>query len=202
MPGFVGDDENVSFRSCAFHFIVLNDELFLEHFDGVQLLRVFGLSKHDLAEITLTENCKEVEMVEADSLACASHLWCSRLISLLHKLCDRCRWHHNLRLCSGCSNVLLWRWLLLFGDLGRHLRLRCLRRQSLRGHRWYKALIDITPCARVICRTPLCFWTDWLLRSSSRVVWLMADIVSTRGRYSRGWGRSTSQSIRCCHGRR
>jgi len=53
MSLLVSNQKDALFRSSAFYFIVLNDELLLQDFDGVQLLRALGLSQHDLAEITL-----------------------------------------------------------------------------------------------------------------------------------------------------
>ena len=52
-------------------FIILDDELLLQHLDGVQLSRRFFFGKHDLTEITLTEHSEEVEVVQPNlSLTC------------------------------------------------------------------------------------------------------------------------------------
>lgn len=67
MSLLVSDQENSLFRASALDFIVLDNELFLQDLDGVQLLRALGLSKHDLSEVTLSKNSEEVEVVQAYS---------------------------------------------------------------------------------------------------------------------------------------
>ena len=65
----VGNQEHSLLRSNTFHFIVLNDKLFLENLDGEQSPRTLRFCEHDLTKIALTQNSKEVEVIEADSLA-------------------------------------------------------------------------------------------------------------------------------------
>ena len=67
MSLLVRDQEDTLLRSDALHFIVLDDELLFQHFDGVQLLRCLRLSQHDFTEVTFTKHCKEVEVVETDA---------------------------------------------------------------------------------------------------------------------------------------
>lgn len=67
MSGAIGNDIHISFRPCAFNFIIFNDELLLQHFDGVELLRSFCLGKHDFTKISFTEDCQEIEMIKSDS---------------------------------------------------------------------------------------------------------------------------------------
>jgi len=47
-------------------FIILDDELLLQHLDRVQLSRRLLLGKHDLSEITLTKNSEEIEIVQTN----------------------------------------------------------------------------------------------------------------------------------------
>lgn len=65
----VGNQEYTLLRAYTFDFVVLDNELLLEHLDSVELSRSLCFSKHDLAEVTLTEHSKEVEMIEANTLA-------------------------------------------------------------------------------------------------------------------------------------
>lgn len=53
MPFFVGYQEDPLLRFRAFNFIVLDDEFFLENFDGIQLLGCLRLREHDFTKITL-----------------------------------------------------------------------------------------------------------------------------------------------------
>lgn len=53
---------------CALDLVVLDDELLLEHLDGVKLFSGLGLCQHDLTEVALTQHSKEVEVVEANLL--------------------------------------------------------------------------------------------------------------------------------------
>lgn len=63
MSFLIRNEENSLFRLGRFHFVILNDEFFLEYFDGIQLLGRFGLSKHDFTEIALSEDSQEVKMI-------------------------------------------------------------------------------------------------------------------------------------------
>ena len=75
-------------------FIVVDDELFFQHFDGIQVVRLLLFGKHDFTEVTLTQDSKEVKVVQTDfPLSSASFL---DLLLLL----------------------LLWRLLLLYGRRG------------------------------------------------------------------------------------
>lgn len=60
----VCNQEHSLLGACALDFIVLNNELLLQDLDGVQLLCALGLGKHDLTEVTLSKDCKEVEVVQ------------------------------------------------------------------------------------------------------------------------------------------
>jgi hypothetical protein len=80
-------------------FIILNDKLLLQHLDCVQLSRRLFLGKHDFSEITLTENRKEVEVVQAN-LA-----FTNRLLRSLSDL----QWRLSVSLRLG---NLLWNLLL------------------------------------------------------------------------------------------
>lgn len=59
----VGDQEDSLLGPGALNFVVLDDELFLEDFDGIKLLRTLRLCQHDFTKITLAQNSQEVEMV-------------------------------------------------------------------------------------------------------------------------------------------
>ena len=76
-------------------FIVVDDELFFQHFDGIQVVRLLLFGQHDFTEVTLTQDSKEVKVVQTDfPLSSASFL---DLLLLL---------------------LLLWRLLLLYGRRG------------------------------------------------------------------------------------
>lgn len=100
----VGDEEDTLLRPCAFNLVVLNDKLFLEYFDGIQVLGLLGLRKHDLTEVTLTEHSQEVEIIQTNA---AATLWL--------------RWSWSDSLALDWSNGLLWRrlWLIDCWDLWR-----------------------------------------------------------------------------------
>ena len=66
MPLFVGDQEHTFFGTSTFHFIILDDELFLKYFDGVQFLRCFSFSEHNFAEIAFAEHGEKVEVIETN----------------------------------------------------------------------------------------------------------------------------------------
>lgn len=51
MPLLVGDQKHPLLGFCAFHFVVLNNEFFLEHFNGIQFLRSFRLRQHNLTKV-------------------------------------------------------------------------------------------------------------------------------------------------------
>ena len=76
VPLLVRDQENSLLRTRALHFVVLDDELLLQNLDGVQLLGTLRLSQHDLSEVTLTQNGKEVEVVQSYSLASSLRVCC------------------------------------------------------------------------------------------------------------------------------
>lgn len=67
MSLLVGNKKDALFGSCALDFIVLNDELLLQYFDGIQLLGCFGLGEHDLTKVSLTQYGKEIEVIQADT---------------------------------------------------------------------------------------------------------------------------------------
>ena len=92
MTLLVRDQEDTLFRSYALHFIVLDDELLLQHFDGVQLFGRLCLGQHDFTEVTLTEHCEEVEVVETDASPRALRVGWRRLLALFgYRLCDGSR---------------------------------------------------------------------------------------------------------------
>ena len=68
----VGNEEDALLRLSRLNFVVFDDELFLQYFDGVELFGVLGFSKHDLTKVTLSEHGKEVEMVEPNTWAWAA----------------------------------------------------------------------------------------------------------------------------------
>ena len=47
-------------------FIIVDDELLLQHLNRIQAARLLLFCQHDLAEVTLTKHSKEVEVVEAN----------------------------------------------------------------------------------------------------------------------------------------
>jgi hypothetical protein len=92
----IGNQEHSLLGPRALHLIVLNDEFLFQHFDGIQLFRALGLSKHDLSEVTLSEHSKEVEMIEPNSLSCALRIcWRGHLVLIgicCRQLRDLFRW--------------------------------------------------------------------------------------------------------------
>ena len=67
MALLVRDKEHALLRPGAFDFIILDDELLLQHLDRVELLRRFRLCQHDLTEVTLAKHGQEVEVSETDT---------------------------------------------------------------------------------------------------------------------------------------
>ena len=47
-------------------FIVVDDELFFQHFDGIQVVRLLLFGQHDFTEVTLTQHGQKIEVVKAD----------------------------------------------------------------------------------------------------------------------------------------
>jgi len=85
-----------------FHFIVVDNELLLQHLDGVQFVRLFLFRQHDFTEIALSEYSKEIEIIQPD-LPLARRLRLSVLLLL-----------NDLLLLLGRRRlVLLWGWLLI-----------------------------------------------------------------------------------------
>jgi hypothetical protein len=56
MTLLISNQEYSFLRSRAFDLIIFNDELFLQDFNGIQLLGCFGLCKHDFAKITFAKD--------------------------------------------------------------------------------------------------------------------------------------------------
>lgn len=71
MSLLIRNQEDPLFRARAFDLVILDDELLLQDFDGVELLGTLSLSQHDLSEVALSENCQKVEMVQSYSLSSA-----------------------------------------------------------------------------------------------------------------------------------
>lgn len=65
----VGNQEDSLLRPDTLNLIVLNDELLLENFDGIEFASFLRLGQHDLTEVTLAKNSQEVEVVQSDALA-------------------------------------------------------------------------------------------------------------------------------------
>jgi|SRR5690242_11178 len=65
VPLFVGNQEHPLLRACAFNFVILDDELLLQHLNGVQLLRALGLCQHNLTKVTLSKDRKEIEVIQS-----------------------------------------------------------------------------------------------------------------------------------------
>ena len=94
-------------------FVVLDDELLLEHFNRVQLTRLLLLRQHDFSKVSLAQNGEEVEIVETGSTRSHRRL-SSRLL---------------IRHCHRTKSLLLLLLLLLMLLL--LLRRERLRRRSL-----------------------------------------------------------------------
>ena len=126
-------------KACVpFHFIVVDNELLLQHLDGIQIVRLFLFRQHDFTEISLSEHRKEVEVIQPD-------------LPLSHRLRLSVRLLlNNLLLLLLGRLVLLWGWLLVLwlGRGGRHL----LRRSLLWESRTRRILF--------------LWWGKWFLKSS------------------------------------
>ena len=88
MALFVGDEEDALFRSRAFDFVILDDELLLQHFDGVELFRRLRLRQHDLSEITFTKHGEKVEVSETDARTGARRVCRWRSLAVLWTWCS------------------------------------------------------------------------------------------------------------------
>lgn len=69
MPLLVSNNKDALLRANALDFVILNNKLLLEHLDGVQFPRPLRLRQHDFTKVSFAQDGKEVEVVEADSLA-------------------------------------------------------------------------------------------------------------------------------------
>lgn len=47
------------------YFIVINDELFLEHLDSIEIAALLLLCKHDFTEVSFSKHGQEVEVVQS-----------------------------------------------------------------------------------------------------------------------------------------
>jgi hypothetical protein len=66
MAGLVCYQEDTLLGLHAFNFVVLDNKFFFQDLDSIQLLSCFGLSKHNLTEVTLSKDSQEVEMIQAN----------------------------------------------------------------------------------------------------------------------------------------
>ena len=62
-------EEDPLLRPHALNFVVLDDKFLLEDLDRIKPPGPLRLGQHDLAEVTLAQNCKEVEVIETNALA-------------------------------------------------------------------------------------------------------------------------------------
>ena len=67
MTFLVCNQEHTLFGLGALYFIILDDEFLLQNLDGIQLAGALGFSQHDLSEVTLSENSKEVEVIQSNA---------------------------------------------------------------------------------------------------------------------------------------
>jgi hypothetical protein len=139
MAFLVGEQEYPFFRLGALNFVVFNDKLLFQDFDGVQFLGCLCFSKHHLSEISFTKNSKEIEVIEPNSLL-------TRLRRLLLRRLNGRLSHYLLLL-----HCLLLKWLLL--RLQRHsignIRFLNGRLRWLRG--W-----KLGVCSRIVWN--MCRW--------------------------------------------
>jgi hypothetical protein len=77
-------------RDSPLDFIIVDNELFLEHLDGKQPIRFLLLGEHDFAEKSFAQDCQEVEIVQAN-LTLVSGLP-RRLTWLQRRLHQTCLW--------------------------------------------------------------------------------------------------------------
>lgn len=77
-------NQDALLRHRAINVVVLDNHVFLQHFDRVNFIRVsFSLGKHDLAEATFTQYFDEIEIVDAHSVSADSTFSCRSGIPLL-----------------------------------------------------------------------------------------------------------------------
>ena len=48
------------------HFIIVNDELFLQNFDRIEVVCLLLFRQHNLSEVTLTQHGKKIEIVQTN----------------------------------------------------------------------------------------------------------------------------------------
>ena len=116
---------------APFHFIVVDNKLFLQNFDRIQRISSLFLCKHDFTEIPLSKNSQEIEIIETHfplangGTLCRGHfLGCTNYLSLLSPL-------------RYVLLLLLWR-----GNLGRQT-LRRVRRLVPSNHQLHLANIIV-----------------------------------------------------------
>ena len=139
MAFFVSNQEDTLLRFGTLHFIVLNDELLLQHLDSIKLLGALGFGQHDLSEVTFTKDSQEIEVIQANpdlGLLRWSIFFYSNL--LLHY------WHR----------LLLWRYTVRRRDLLRHRLLRRGRHALLVGHIRGRIIMGV---GRWLCLHRTCF---------------------------------------------
>ena len=59
---FLRQCQHPLFNQRTLYVVVLNDDVLLEYFDGVQLVRSLPLGQHDFAEGSLAQHHQEVEV--------------------------------------------------------------------------------------------------------------------------------------------
>ena len=59
---------SISLRESAtrlpFHFIVVDNELLLQHLDGIQAVCLLLFRQHDFTEVSLSEDSKEIKVIQ------------------------------------------------------------------------------------------------------------------------------------------
>lgn len=212
MSFLVSNEKHALFRPCAFHLVVLDDELLLQNLDGVKLLRSFGLREHDFSKVSLAENCQEVKVIKTNSATCALCIGRRRYTIRFRDHSSTRRRDVDSRLLLRLRGWLIWCLLDRMMDLlRRRLRDRIGRRlrslwlwHSITKRPWTTGIGELLICSRIVCGL---LWG--LVLRCGCIIGGCACILILRvigGRPYRGWRfslplKSCSCSCACCRNR-
>lgn len=158
-------------RSSPFNLVVIDNELFLQHLDGVQITRRLLLSQHHLPEVAFPKNSQKIEIIQADFPLFHDGRWLYTLNRLRDCLLLRLlRWWWVTTTVLGLCSTKWWGWIRL-GREGREcllLYLRCeaaLRGASIWRCSYWRRLIVIgrswTNSRRKDRLVGICWYNSW-----------------------------------------
>ena len=67
MSFFISNQEDSFLSLRAFDLVILDDELFLQDLNSIELFGSLCLCKHDFTEVTFTKDSKKVEVLQANA---------------------------------------------------------------------------------------------------------------------------------------